>query len=145
MGKIYGTEFNGPVYVLAKANTVMGSAAEAKVGGLYMNAVELSLMRTISEKLDHSQPPTPIQTDDSTADGIMIKTIKQKTKQSNGQTILLATRQSQAGRIQSVLGTRQRQSRRLLHQIPLTSHTQKTKTNIYIHRKKESDYLAKVC
>ena len=35
-----GTQFNGPVYVLTKIiNAVMGSAAEAKVGGLYMNAL----------------------------------------------------------------------------------------------------------
>ena len=33
-------QFNGSVYVLAKIiNAVMGSAAEAEVGGLYMNAL----------------------------------------------------------------------------------------------------------
>ena len=56
----------------------MGLAAEAKVGGLYINALELSPMRTKLKELDHPQPPTPIRTDDSTADGIMNKTIKQK-------------------------------------------------------------------
>ena len=56
----------------------MGSAAKTKVGGLYTNALELSPMRTILKELDHSQPPTPIQTDNSTADWIMNKTIKQK-------------------------------------------------------------------
>ena len=54
----------------------MGSAAEAEVGGLYMNALELSPMRTTLEELDHPQPPTPLKTDNSTADGIMNKTIK---------------------------------------------------------------------
>ena len=74
-----GTQFNGPVYVLAKIiNAVMGSAAETEVGGLYMNALELSPMRTTLEQLDHPQPPTPIQTDNSTADGIINVTIKQK-------------------------------------------------------------------
>ena len=35
-------------------------------------------MRTTLEELDHSQPPTPLKTDNSTADGIMNKTIKQR-------------------------------------------------------------------
>ena len=43
-----------------------------------MNAQELSPMRTTLEELNHPQPPTPLKTDNSTADGIMNKTIKQK-------------------------------------------------------------------
>ena len=56
----------------------MGSAAEAEVGGLYMNVQELSPMRTTLKELDHPQPLTSIRTDNSTVDGIMNKTIKQK-------------------------------------------------------------------
>ena len=56
----------------------MGSAAEAEVGGLYMNALELSPMRTTLEELGHLQPPTPLKTDNSTAVSIMNKTIKQR-------------------------------------------------------------------
>ena len=56
----------------------MRSAAEVEVGGLYMNSLELSPMRTTLEELDHPQPPTPLKTDNSTADGIMNKTIKQR-------------------------------------------------------------------
>ena len=79
LGNKAGTQFNGPIYVLAKIiKAVMGSAAEAEVGGLYMNALELSPMRTTLEELDHPQPPTPLKTDNSTADGIMNKTIKQR-------------------------------------------------------------------
>ena len=75
LGNKDGTQFNGPVYVVAKIiNTVMGSAVEAKVGGICMNTLEISTMRTL-EELNHPQPPTPIQTDNSTADGIMNKTI----------------------------------------------------------------------
>ena len=74
-----GTQFNGPIYELAKIiNTVTGSAAEAEVGGLYMNAPELSPTRTTLEELDYPQPPTPIRTDNSTANGIMNKTVKQR-------------------------------------------------------------------
>ena len=43
----------------------MGSAAEAEVRRLYINALESSPMRTTLEELDHSQPPTPIRTDNS--------------------------------------------------------------------------------
>ena len=43
-----------------------------------MNAQELLPMRTTLEELDHPQPPTPLRTDNSTADGIMNKTIKQR-------------------------------------------------------------------
>ena len=79
LGNKAGTQFNGPIYVLAKIiKAVMGSAAEAEVGGLYMNALELSPMRTTLEELDHPQPPTPLKTDNSTVDGIMNKTIKQR-------------------------------------------------------------------
>ena len=92
LGNKDGTQFNGPIYVLAKiSNVVMKLAVEAEVGGLYMNALELSQLRTTLEKLDHSQPPTPIQTDNSIADGRNHKQNNQtKTKQRNGQEILLA-------------------------------------------------------
>ena len=43
-----------------------------------MSALELSPMRTTLEVVDHPQPPTPIRTDNSTADAIMNETIKQK-------------------------------------------------------------------
>ena len=56
----------------------MGPAVEAEDGGLYMNALELSLTKTTLEELDHPQPATPLKTDNSTADGIMNKTIKQR-------------------------------------------------------------------
>ena len=58
----------------------MGSAAKAEVVGLYMNALELSPMRTTLDELDHPQPPTPLKTNNSTADGIINKTMKKKTK-----------------------------------------------------------------
>ena len=38
LGNKDGTQFNGPIYVLANIiNAVMGSAAEAEVGGLYLS------------------------------------------------------------------------------------------------------------
>jgi hypothetical protein len=60
----------------------MQSATEAEFGGLYMNAKEAVPMRITLEELNHPQPATPIRTDNSTADGIMNKTVKQKQSKS---------------------------------------------------------------
>jgi hypothetical protein len=60
----------------------MQSAAEAECGGLYMNAKEAVPMRITLEELDHPQPATPMRTDNSTADGIMNKTVKNRSNQS---------------------------------------------------------------
>ena len=79
LGNKAGTQFNRPMYVLAKIiKAVMGSVAKAEGSGLYMNALELSPTRTTLEKLDHPQSPIPLKTNNSTADGIMNKTIKQR-------------------------------------------------------------------
>lgn len=56
----------------------MSSAAEAEVGGLYINAQAAIPERTTLEVLGHPQPPTPLRTNNSTADGIINGTIKQK-------------------------------------------------------------------
>jgi hypothetical protein len=84
LGNLDGKLFNGAIFVLAKIiKAVMQSAAEAECGGLYMNAKEAVPMRiTLVEELDHPQPATPIRTDNSTADGIMNKTVKQKQSKS---------------------------------------------------------------
>jgi hypothetical protein len=60
----------------------MQSAAEAECGGLYMNAKEAVPMRITLEELNYPQPATPMQTDNSTANGIMNKTVKQKQSKS---------------------------------------------------------------
>jgi hypothetical protein len=57
---------------------VMSSAAEAELGALFHNATEACSLRTILEEMGHPQPPTPIQTDNSTAAGIVNRTVKQR-------------------------------------------------------------------
>jgi hypothetical protein len=70
---------NGAIYALAKViKNVMSSAAEAKVARLFMNAKELLPMQTTLNELGHTQPATPMQTDNSTACGITNKTVKQR-------------------------------------------------------------------
>ena len=55
--------------------SVMSSAAEAKLGALYINACKAVPCRTFLNKLGHTQPPTPIQTDNSTALGVVTNNI----------------------------------------------------------------------
>ncbi len=52
--------------------SVMSPAAEAKLGVLYINAREAV---TFLNELGHTQPPTPIQTDNSTALGVVTNNI----------------------------------------------------------------------
>jgi hypothetical protein len=54
----------------------MSSAAEAKLGALYINAREAIPMRLLLKKMGHKQPPTPIQTDNSTAYGVVTNNIQ---------------------------------------------------------------------
>jgi hypothetical protein len=49
----------------------MSSAAEAEIGALYINAQKGVKERNILEEMGHTQPPTPVQTDNSTADCII--------------------------------------------------------------------------
>ncbi len=49
----------------------MSSAAEAEIGALYINAQKGVKERNILEEIGHIQPPTLVQTDTSTADGII--------------------------------------------------------------------------
>lgn len=83
LGNLDGKLFNGPIYIyiyiLAKIiRAVMASAAEAECGSLFMNTQNAIPHITTSEELGHKQHSVPIKTDNSTANGIMNKTIKQK-------------------------------------------------------------------
>ena len=54
----------------------MSSAAKAELGALYINAREAIPMQHLLEEMGHKQPPTPIQTDNSTALGIITNNIQ---------------------------------------------------------------------
>jgi hypothetical protein len=70
---------NGPIHSTCHIlRNVMASAAEAEVGALFYNGQEAVPIRTTLEELGHPQPPTPMQTDNSTAAGFANDTIKQK-------------------------------------------------------------------
>ena len=70
---------NGPLFTISRIlRNVMGSTAEAKIGAAYVNGQEAIPIRTTLEELGHPQPPTPMQVDNSTAEGFANDTIKQK-------------------------------------------------------------------
>eukprot|EP00804_Cyclotella_cryptica_P008732 CCRYP_018472-RA/>CCRYP_018472-RA protein AED:0.06 eAED:0.06 QI:0/0/0/1/1/1/4/0/898 len=50
---------------------VMASTTEAKLAALYIMAREAVFIRIILEELGHKQPATPLQTDNSTAEGVV--------------------------------------------------------------------------
>jgi hypothetical protein len=56
---------------------VMSSAAEAELGALYLNAKEAIYLRQIFHEMGHPQPHTPIQTDNTMAEGVIKKKISQ--------------------------------------------------------------------
>ncbi len=55
-----------------------GSAAEAALGALFLNAKEAKVIRFVLEELGHPQLPTPIHIDNTTTVGIVNNTIKQQ-------------------------------------------------------------------
>ena len=68
---------NGAVLNISKIlKAVMSSAAEAELGALYINAREAIPMRHLLQEMGHKQPATPIQTDNSTAFGVVTNNIQ---------------------------------------------------------------------
>jgi hypothetical protein len=57
---------------------VVASADESEVGACFKNAQSGAPLRVTLTELGRIQPPTPLHTDNSTAFGILNKTIKQK-------------------------------------------------------------------
>ena len=70
---------NAPILIIATIlKMVVGSAAEAEETAIYHIAQELVPLRQACIELRHPQPATPMRTDNSTADGIMNGTVKQR-------------------------------------------------------------------
>ena len=70
---------NGAILTISEIiKAVMSSTAEAELGTLYVNARKGVEIRNILEELGHRQPPTPIQTDNSTAESIINSRVQPK-------------------------------------------------------------------
>jgi hypothetical protein len=57
---------------------VVASAAEAEIGALFLNAKEGVNIRNILSEMGHPHPVTPMQTDKTTAHGILLAICKQQ-------------------------------------------------------------------
>jgi hypothetical protein len=71
---------NGAILIISKVlKNVMSSAAEAEIGAVFINTKEGAVLRTTLEELGNNHPPpTPMETDNTTAAGYSNGTIKQK-------------------------------------------------------------------
>ena len=70
---------NGAVHTLCRTiKNIMSSAAEAEMGSLYINAKEAIPIRQDLNEMGHKQSPTYLETDNTTAYGILTKTLKPK-------------------------------------------------------------------
>ena len=70
---------NGAIHTTCNIlKNVMASAAEAEYAALFHNTQHGAMIRTILEEMGHPQPPTPVETDNSTAVGIANGTIRQR-------------------------------------------------------------------
>ena len=74
---------NGAVLNIAQVmKHVMSSAAEAEIGALFINSRQAIPARTTLIEMGHQQPPTPIQTDNTTALGFVSKNLQPKATKS---------------------------------------------------------------
>jgi len=69
-------KLNGPILTIAQIiKAVMASAAEAELAACFITAKEMVPMRQTLIEMGWPQPPSPVQTDNSTAVGFINKTI----------------------------------------------------------------------
>jgi hypothetical protein len=70
---------NGAISIIITViKHVMSLAAEAEIGAVFINAKEGAVLHTSLQELGHPQPPTPLETDNTTATGYSNGTIKKK-------------------------------------------------------------------
>ena len=70
---------NGAVFTIAKIiKAVMSSAAEAELGALFINCKGAIPAHHALEEMGHKQPPKPMQTDNTTAYGVVTNNIPRK-------------------------------------------------------------------
>ena len=72
-------EWNGAILTISLIiKFVMSSATEAELGALYITAKEMFPIRQTLIEMGWKQPPSPIQTNNLTAAGVINKTIIQR-------------------------------------------------------------------
>ena len=72
---------NGAIHTTSQIiKAVMSSAAEAEIGALYINCREAIPSRHTLKFLGHKQPPTPTQTNNTAALGVVNNNVMKKLK-----------------------------------------------------------------
>ena len=78
-------QWNGPVLTLAKIiKFVMSSASEAELGTMFITAQEMVAMQQKLQEMKWPQPKSPLQTENSTAAGVVNNTIVPKKSEDYG-------------------------------------------------------------
>ena len=76
-------ETNGVVHTVSNImKNVRVSATEAEFGAHFHNGQEAELIRTNLHEMGHTQPATPMQTENSVSNGITNNTVRQKQSKS---------------------------------------------------------------
>ena len=103
----------GYVYTVSNImKNVMGPAVEVEVGDLFYYAEEAEPIHTTHHKMGHTQPATPIQTEDYAANVIANNIVRQKTIKIHVYALLLETRSNHTRPFSCLLETRHRKPRR---------------------------------
>ncbi len=72
-------KLNGAIHITCTILKLFAvSAADAKLGALFLNAQEAKILCLTLDELDHPQPATPIRIDNTTTVGIVNNTIKRQ-------------------------------------------------------------------
>jgi hypothetical protein len=84
LGKLNDESFdNGAILTLSKIiKHVMSSASEAETAALFYNCKAAAPLRVTLKEMGHPQPKTPVTTDNSTAQGLITKTMVPKAAKS---------------------------------------------------------------
>jgi hypothetical protein len=107
---------------------VMSLAAEAELGALYINTKTAVPMSKMLKEFGHPQPPTPMQTNNSTAYGVLNNKNYPKRNQSHWHALPLVMMPRCSRKIPFLLETRQHQLGRLLDKAPPSKVPQNLQT-----------------
>ena len=83
---------------------VMVSATGTELGGLFENFHKVTYIWTSLAEMVHSQPPTPVEVENTVSNSIVNEMAKQKNIQSNRHEILLSTRNNTKKSLPQILG-----------------------------------------
>jgi hypothetical protein len=77
------TRLQSPFHVTSTIiNHIVASATEAELAALFINTQQILILRNILAKLQHTQPPTPIITDNKVSHGLLRNTMKPRKSKS---------------------------------------------------------------